>query len=172
MLPAWENASIWYRIMAISEAPKSEPNPYQPPAASGTSPSSEWVWPDVVEALAKTQPWVLFLAIVGYLCGATIVISKVYTGIFGILGAGARDGGRAFGALLFDVLFGALLFIPSTYLHRFANGIDYFRHSKKVGDLGLALSAQKSFWKFCGIFTIVFVAFAAISALFSAAGGK
>lgn len=157
----------------------SQPNPYQPPLESKLAPPAkadlapgDWT-ENLMEPLAKTQSWVLFLGILGCVVVSLVVVVQVCKGFMGMIAAGnAEKGGEAFGGMIFNVLFVIVWFAPSMYLIRYGNHIDSFRRSRKRSDLEAALRAQKSFWKFSGIFAIIFLVIVVIGAVAAAIAGK
>jgi Family of unknown function (DUF5362) len=106
---------------------------------------------DVVVMLRRTQPWVKFLGILGLiLCGIMIV-----TGL-GVGGVGLVTGNLE-AAVLFIIypLLAVLYLFPSMSLLRYSKRIRRFVRTSENTDLVLALDAQRSFWKFMGIMTVV-----------------
>lgn len=120
------------------------------------------VTPPMVLALKQTRPWVLFLAILGFIFGGLAIagglIMGVVMGFAGSMGGELSQGmgaamGIGLGALY--LLMGVVYLFPSLYLLRFASGIAAMLKNDPVGGMESALRAQKSFWKFAGIFMIV-----------------
>lgn len=105
-----------------------------------------------LEALQATKPWVRFMGVMGWIgTGIMVVVALV---IF-FSGLASQDRGLpAAMGLLYLVLAG--LYVPPTlFLHRYASRIGDLLGSNDAGDLEEALRAQKSFWKYVGIFTAV-----------------
>ena len=155
-------------------------NPYRPPLETKLAPpveaqpasSSDWA-ERLVEPLAKTQSWVLFLGILGCIVASLALVVQVGKGFMQMIAAGnPAKGGEAFGGMIFNVLFVMVWFAPSIYLIRYGNHIDFFRRSRKPSDLEAALRAQKSFFKFCGIFAIILLVIIVIGAITEALTGK
>ena len=137
-----------------------EQNPYQAPAAPIPSPSlaaaGNWATVPVIELLGQTRPWVMFIAILGFILSGLTIIGGLFAAVVLIAMGGA---GMAEGAviLVYPVL-GVVYYFPSRFLFRFAQRIRDLRYSHNVADLEAALAAQKSFWKFCGIFLAFVIA--------------
>jgi hypothetical protein len=130
----------------------------QPDAARPVHP----VTPPMVLALKQTRPWVLFLSILGFIFGGLAIVGGIIMaavmGFAGSLGGELSQGmgaamGIGLGALY--LLMGVVYLFPSLYLLRFASGIAAMLGRDPVGGMESALRAQKSFWKFAGIFMIV-----------------
>ena len=101
--------------------------------------------------LQRTQPWVRFLSIMGFVAAGLMIVAGLVGG-----GVGAASGSPEMIVLLFLYpLMGVLYIYPSLCLLRFANSIRTFQHAPTAQNLEAALDAQRSFWKFVGIITIV-----------------
>ncbi|MDE2236028.1 MAG: hypothetical protein KGK44_10875 [Gammaproteobacteria bacterium] len=109
-------------------------------------------------ALNAARPWMRFLAIVGLILasfavigGLAVMAGALYSPFF--QGATARFVRVTIGALY--IAFAIFLYvIPCLYLHRYARAIQDLPASGQAG-FEHALTLQKSFWKYLGIFTIV-----------------
>src|SRR5262245_25981125 len=107
----------------------------------------------IAAPLHRTQPWVRFLGIMGFVLAGLMLL----VGLVG--GAASYAIGRTemLPVMVMYPLFGALYVIPSMYLLRYADNIKRFLASTHEQDLAGALEAQRSFWKFAGIMTIVWL---------------
>lgn len=109
-------------------------------------------------ALRATRPWVLFLAIVGFVFMGLMVLGMlaVLTGV----GAAPTDAPRLFGPgmAFFELVMIALYFFPCLFLYRYAKFIGQIQSAGQPA-LENALWQQKSFWKFMGITMIVMLCF-------------
>jgi Family of unknown function (DUF5362) len=119
----------------------------------------------VVSPLQRTQPWVRFLAVMGFIFAGLMVFVGVMAGI-----AGAATGRLETLALMAVYpIIGVLYIFPSLYLLRYADRIKAYLASGQEADLAGALDAQRSFWKFAGVYTVVSIvvgiAFAVIAAV-------
>lgn len=109
--------------------------------------------------LNATRPWVKFLAILGFIGIAFMILLAVIM-IFGFAVIPARPGapGFAFGAgfgFLY-LLFAALYFMPCLFLYRYGKAIAAIP-TMGQGALEEALKSQKSFWKFMGMVAAIVV---------------
>ncbi len=147
-----------------------EVNPYvspgEPPAGFDAPAQPEeggTITPRIHTALAQTRPWVLFLAILGFIGGGLVVL--VGLGMLGMSvaggGAGMDAGIGAVQAVVFLVM-STIYLVPSYYLLRYGQQIGRFLRSSGTHELETALIAQKSFWKLIGILTLVFMALYAV----------
>ena len=133
-------------------------NPYSTPQADTSGPhTNQAIGQDVIDKLAGTRPWVLFMSIILFIGSGFMVI-----GGLGIIFAGSLAGmenlvaGVGFGALGFIYIAFALLYIfPALLLARYASRIKNLINHPEDATLADALDQQRKFWKFTGILTIV-----------------
>lgn len=112
----------------------------------------------MLQALEKTRGWVRFLAILGYLAVALMVVAGVLTAGAGFqtLGPNPAEGVLLFFLAAGLVLMALLYLVPARHLHRYAGAIDEaVRSTAKAEAVERALGHQRAFWKFAGILTIV-----------------
>jgi hypothetical protein len=129
------------------------------------APSSELS--HIQEILRRTQPWARLMAIIWLIgCGFT-VLGGVVAGIAGI----AAQQPRLAALVVIYPLIGVLYLFPAMYVRRFANGARDYASSGQLPDLERALDAQRSFWKFFGILTLVGVAVAIVVMLVAGVAG-
>ncbi|WML89804.1 DUF5362 family protein [Thiothrix lacustris] len=124
----------------------------------------------IINALKKTRPWVLLLAILGFIGAALMAVmavpmllgSTMMSGLEGVeaeqLGAMA-GAGVMIGMGVVYLIFAAIYFMASLYLLRYAGFIKQAVSSHNVTDLEAALSQQASFWKLVGIMALIFTIF-------------
>ncbi|HEV7164170.1 MAG TPA: hypothetical protein VGO35_02125 [Gammaproteobacteria bacterium] len=107
--------------------------------------------------LNATRPWVKFLAILGFIGIAFMVLFGLLM-IFGFSLLPTQPGAPAFGAVfgVFYFLFAAIYFMPCLFLYRYSRAIAAIPASGQ-GALEEALKSQKSFWKFMGIVALIIV---------------
>jgi uncharacterized protein DUF5362 len=136
-----------------------EPLPPVPPAPAGL--------PLVTLPLQQTQPWVRFLAIMGFIGAGLMVLAGVTAGV-----AGAATGRlETLGLMVVYPIFAVLYVFPSMFLLRYADRIKTFVASGVEQDLASAMDAQRAFWKFAAIFTIVSVVFGIVVMAFAVIAG-
>ncbi|HPY42106.1 MAG TPA: DUF5362 family protein [Thiolinea sp.] len=116
----------------------------------------------VVASLRKTRPWVLFIAILGFIFTALMVVASIPMFLGSSLMGGADTGipgmpGTAFmvGMGVLYLLMAVVYFMASLYLLRYASAIKSAVTGLNTSDMESALEAQASFWKLVGILSIV-----------------
>jgi hypothetical protein len=125
-------------------------------------PSSPDPHPDAVRStLERTQPWVRFLAIVGFVYIGLMIVGGLIAGAF-LLASGEM---QAVAILFLYPLIGVLYVYPALCLLRYANGIRSFMRTNAPQDLAAALDAQRGFWKFVGVLTAIGLAVALVGVL-------
>jgi hypothetical protein len=107
--------------------------------------------PTAVTSLLRTRPWVRFMSIVGFVTAGPMAL----IGLIGVaIGVVTRNVEAAVLAVIYPPF--ALLYVfPSLYLFKYANRIRDFGSNGDPLQLELALDAQRAFWKFAGVFTLV-----------------
>jgi hypothetical protein len=140
-------------------------NPYQSSLeqlSDSHSPTGGSVTPRMLEILAKTKPWVQFMAIMLFI-GAAFML--VYTLI--LLGMGVFASRSAFGpafplafmvggAILYGIM-GALYLVLGIRLWKYGSHIRELLFEPRVERVELALDQQQRFWKLTGICTITMI---------------
>lgn len=101
--------------------------------------------------LARTQPWVRFLSIMGFVTAGLMIVAGLAGGALGV----AAGSPEMIVALFLYPLMGVIYIYPSICLLRYANSIRDYLQSPSGQQLGAALDAQRSFWKFAGILTAI-----------------
>lgn len=141
-------------------------NPYAPPQAAprlGASEGRTGAVPDeAVELLRKTKPWARFLGVLGAIMTGFMILGAL---VFILLGESLARGlpvaARAGMGLVYLVMAGLQL-PPVIFLNRYASRIGRLLQTGDPEDLVEALRAQKSFWRYVGIFTLVLLCFYAL----------
>lgn len=107
-------------------------------------------------SLKSTRPWVMFLAILGFVGLVFMVLGSL---MFIVVGSAVTQQaklpaffGPGFGIL--ELLLALLYFFPCLYLLRYGIAIGNIPRSGQDA-MEQALKQQKSFWKFMGILMIV-----------------
>jgi Family of unknown function (DUF5362) len=112
----------------------------------------------VAAILQNTQPWVRFCSILGFVSAGGMILVGLAAGTVGLVTGNLET------AVMIVVypLVGVLYVFPSIYLLRYADGIRRFSRSTSQQDLVTALDAQRSFWKFIGVLSLVSMALVVI----------
>ena len=155
----------------MADEPMIPPPPL--PASSSSAPTTS---PSPVAAqLQRTQPWVRFMAIMGFIIAGFMVLFGLAVGAVGA----ATGNYQTLGVMVLYPIMGVVYVFPSIFLLRYADRIKTFVASGQEQDLAGALDAQRSFWKFAGILTIVsilmslvFVAIALMVGIFFGMTGR
>jgi hypothetical protein len=144
-------------------------NPYAPPASadpygalSGPAPDGAPVdggaVPDaIVEHLRGTRPWVMFLAVIGFLGSGLIVLLGLGVAIAGALGTGSEIA-LMVGMGCGYVVLGGIYVLPAVGLVRYGTAIERLVRHPRMELLGAAIDQQRWFWKVVGIMTAVVIA--------------
>jgi uncharacterized membrane protein len=107
--------------------------------------------PAISRTLQQTQPWARFMGIMGFVSVAFMIVAGVAGGAIGI----ATQNPQAAILLIVYPLMAVLYIFPSMYLLRYSNRIREFVVQGQQTQLEAALEAQRSFWKFVGVLTLV-----------------
>jgi len=145
-----------------------EPTPDMPPASLPVQPASPPVVPGITlrtsEALRRTKPWVMFISVLMWIAVGFMLLGAVFILFAGFAGSLFGESGvpeglmMALMALIYVVM--AILYIfPAILLWRYGSRIGRMLATASVSELEGALEAQKSFWKFIGIFAIALIGF-------------
>ncbi len=151
-------------------------NPYAAPKAElhGAvmgNPASTGISPTVVELLRQTKPWARLLAVLGF-----IGIGFLLLGSFAMLALGSSLGQglpAGFGiGMMVAYMFMAGIQLPAViFLNRYASRIGTLVNSNTSEDLERALAAQKSFWRYLGILTLIILCIYVLIILLAIIGG-
>lgn len=164
-LAEWVPASAVAELSAGVGTPAAAPGPaaaasptaviaYQQPAVRSLQ-----FTPRAMEMLRATAPWARLIAVLLFIFSGLAMLGGVAMVATAGL-SGARRGvnaGFLMAMSLGYLLFGLLYFIPAFYLNRYASRIGQLRTYAREDVLESTLEAQKSFWKFCGIATLIVV---------------
>lgn len=142
-------------------------NPYSAPASNPRGSESfgagnDGVTPGVINQLARTKGWVRFMAVLGFIGSAFMLL----IGLLAMLGATAFS--KAMGkkgmptsmivtAGVLYLLMGLIQIYPAIKLNSFASAIGRLIFSGRVSDLVDAIEHQRGFWKFVGVILVLFL---------------
>jgi hypothetical protein len=149
-------------------------NPFSPPAARLDGPgdvvaaaNGAGIPPTVIDLLAKTRPWVRFLAVL-----LVVALGLAIVAVAVVLTVVPRTPGAPTPALtMIPMVLVLLVYIPpSIYLWRYARGIQRLQAGKGLPALEEALANQKSFWKYSGILAIVLMCVYGLGGVFALLG--
>jgi hypothetical protein len=133
--------------------PYSPPETYTPSLAESPVDDPAAVPDHIVEQLRGTRPWVIFLAVLGFLGAGVMVL----LGVVMMVVAGAATGSAAklpsWVGLVY-VVFSAICLVPAIYMIRYASSIGRLIRDPRMELLGAALNAQRVYWKALGLMCI------------------
>jgi hypothetical protein len=116
----------------------------------------------VVEQLRNTRPWVIFMAVVGFMSAALTALIGV--GVMALPALGSKDtAGTATAVGIIYIVIGALCVWPSVGLLRFGSAIGRLVRDPRQERLIVALDLQRSFWKVVGIMSAIMIALIPVS---------
>ncbi len=142
-------------------------NPYSPPmgavAPIGARLDRAEPTEMTIEALRQTRPWVLFLAVMAFIGSAFLLLGGVSMLLLGA-SMPRTPGAPPMGILAaFYIPMAALYIYPGMKLWQYGQAIGRLVSSRSNEDLEIALTQQKSFWKFAGIVTIAMMVLYALA---------
>ena len=134
-----------------------QPDPYTTSQANLTTGGE--VSPEVIAPLAKTAGWARLISVLVLIAAGFMVLAAVGMMAFpAMLGEEDADIGTAMGVGMGVMYLIMALFylIPGVKLWGYASRIRELERSGSQHDLLAALDAQRSFWKFVGVITLIF----------------
>ncbi|MCX7827279.1 MAG: hypothetical protein N2689_17250 [Verrucomicrobiae bacterium] len=111
----------------------------------------------IIASFQKTRPWVLFLSILGFISAGIMLLAGLAAPVT-LVSTGKPESIAGGVALFVFYSVAAVLFylIPSVLLSRYAARIgDLLAAPNDVASLEAAIAAQKSFWRYVGIFALI-----------------
>lgn len=132
-------------------------------------PHASTVSPAVIEPLRRTKGWARFLSVLAYVGSALMIlggIGMIAAGAMGGMAAGGKSGlaaGVPFGVMgAVYIVMSLLYLVPAFLLGRYATRIGELMQRQTELDLIATLDAQRAFWKFVGVLTLVMLAIYAV----------
>lgn len=118
----------------------------------------------ITTSLRKTRPWVLFLAILGFISAVLMGITTIpmFLGMGDMMNVGASSG-VVMGMGLFYLAIAVVTFMASLHLLKFAGSIKQALSTLTAQDLEQALAHQASFWKLVGILSLISMIFMVVA---------
>jgi hypothetical protein len=117
--------------------------------------------PRAVDALRRTRPWTLFIAILGFVGAGLLGLAAIVMAIGGVVGSGFGGGaeaGMVLGMAAMYAILTAVYVVISVALFKYARSIGEVVRTNRAPELEDALEAQRGFWKLMGIVIIVMMA--------------
>lgn len=143
---------------AIATQPLSAIRPLSPSAPA--APMFGQVSESAIAILATTRPWVRLLGILAFIGCVLMLLFGLGGLVMGIIGGGGGLAGVGIGlvAMLVYLVAAGFILPVALFLNRYAKAVRPLQASRRSEDLERALLAQKSFWKYVGILTLVGIA--------------
>jgi hypothetical protein len=132
--------------------PYSPPQTYVPTMAESPVDDPAAVPNHIVEHLRGTRPWVIFLAVVGFLGAGLMVLAGLV--MFALSGTAKLP---AWVGLIY-ILFSGVCLLPAIYMVRYASSIGRLLRDPRMERLGVALDSQRVYWKAVGIMCAALIA--------------
>lgn len=127
-----------------------------------------------INFLNETRKWTMFLSILGFIMSGLVAIFGLFAGsIFSAIpnsAFGNMPSGFGFMMGVVYLFVGVIYFFPSWYLYKYSLHLKTALQSSDSGELTAAFRNQKSFFKFCGIISLIMVGLYALIFLVSGLG--
>jgi hypothetical protein len=139
-------------------------NPYESPQSdlNARSPIAGGITENTVKYLKGASPWTRFLGIMGFIGSGFMLLLGIIFLIAGLAAPGSFNNRftsiPVTAAALLYIVMGLLTFIPARFLYRFGSKLRDYVQTSMESELEKAFKNNLSFWKFCGIMTIVYLA--------------
>ena len=171
----WLAASQVPALAGAAHAPQAAATPYGGASTlgyQGTDTGTSGISQRALDMLRQTKPWTRFFSILIFIFVGIIVLVALGMLVMGLAMSSSRMGFLP--ALMALVYLGmaALYFMPGLFLTRFCNGVGDLARTNRMSDLERALEAQKSYWKFIGIATIIVMCIYALIGIYIVAVGS
>ena len=121
---------------------------------------------------SESAKWAKFLAIVGFVGCAFLAIGALFAGasigaMIPMMGGEAGTAGAVGGGIVTFVylVFALIYFFPCLYLYRYASQMQLAIHHNEQTKMHTSIRNLKSFFKFFGILTIIWLALAILGML-------
>ena len=131
--------------------------------------------------LHETARWAKFLAIIGFVILALMLIGGIImvATMSALTGGGFEGGNQGLGMFagygmgflaIFYIIIAVIIFFPLVFMLRFANRMKAALASNDQQQLNTSFQNLKAYFRFFGIVTIIFLAFYAIAFVFGILG--
>lgn len=142
----------------MSEMP---PSPFAPPRTENLFPSASAgveVPQGALDALRRTRPWTILLAITTFITAGLMIVSGLMSGIMAAFVPSTPEAPAAGGAIvavgILYLALGALYVYPGIRLLQYGLAIGRLLQQGDSASLVRALDLQMRFWRFAGIATV------------------
>ena len=155
-LPAAQVPALGQRMPGAAPMAVGQSLSYEAP-----SEATLYVTPQAMQTLLATKPWVRFFSVLLFIGVGLAALGAAAYLVLGVMAMSSTNRAQRFAVVpafvggVMMAAVAAMYLAPATYLGRYASKIDLTVRRRRQDDFEGALEAQKSFWKFVGIATIV-----------------
>lgn len=155
----------WTQAGALPELRPDSVPPRIPGAMAPVNASLDGQQAAVLDALRATKPWVRFMGVLGIIATSFLVL--IALAVLGMSQGPFRNlpDGLRMAIPVFYLVMAAFQVPPVLYLNRYASRIGALLKNGSPEALVEALEAQKSFWRYVGIMTLVVLCLYVLAAL-------
>ncbi|MBA7519996.1 hypothetical protein ES705_12084 [subsurface metagenome] len=148
-------------------------DPYKSPDNQAEEQSEGVLTANSIEFLSKTTPWVRFIGVLYFiglgfmaLIAIIVMLSGTIGGVFSeSLGGYSILASLGLGSIY--LVFAGIMFFPALYLYRYGSKLKTFLITREPQDLEASLKNNKSFWKFLGIISIIYLSIIPLAIIIS-----
>ena len=119
--------------------------------------------------LKEAAPWLRFIGVMGFISFGFTCLGAVTTLITSLVSFESATA-TVLSLQIVYILIGLLIFFPARFTYLFGAKIRNYMLSNADEDLEAALRNNKSYWKFCGILTIVCLAIVPVMIILAVVG--
>lgn len=168
-MDGWKPVGEVFAASVPAAAAAAARNPYAAPGArqvQSQAPVEAGVSARTIDLLRRTRPWVVFLAVIGAIGSVFLIIGALGALALGGAATKAMMGSDLEGAptwlpmalVAVYVIIALLYVIPVIKMFKYSGAVKSLVRTRSLRDLESALEHQRSFWKFIGLTTAVFMA--------------
>jgi hypothetical protein len=130
----------------------------------------------MISWMKQTSSWIRFLSILGFVYAGLIIVPSLLIALLfplvdSFAAAFTAESGMPVGVfsiviIFFVLVIGLVIIFPLMYLRNYGSKLRTYVQTNNTSALELAFKNNKSFWKFCGILTIISYALIPVSIIF------
>jgi hypothetical protein len=116
----------------------------------------------ISNSLRATRPWTRFFSVLGFIGTAVMILSGIGIILGGKFLQAPENAPLPALSGIINIVLSVFYLVPSIWLSKYSSAITRFLSGGGAIELGNAIAFQKSFWKFVGITTVVFIVIAVL----------